>query len=188
MDLEQAIQFSSLCKCDLTFLTHFHFRSCNSGNHKRLEGVHLTKDNPGFFFFSAVLSPLAGDVIVWDTANKNVQARSLQNINNMSWQVSAWNADCLTVAADKGHVYMTDYNTAPLTAKEWHPSVTPSSVPQFKNVTKFFVVLDATSGKVLSNLTISKTGGLWPSMIISGGNNDVFLSTSKEIVRVYSTS
>ena len=29
------------------------------------DGLHLTSDRPGFFFFSAVISPIEGDVIVW---------------------------------------------------------------------------------------------------------------------------
>lgn len=140
--------------------------------------------HPGFMFWSVVISPLVGDVIVWDTAGRTVQSRSLDDITQAPrWEVQAWQADCLTVAADRGHVYMSDYSEGSEVANEWLGHLGVFS--RYKHLKKYFVVLDAHTGNVLGNVTIAVNATIKLSMIVPGANNDVILGTSNGLVRVY---
>lgn len=151
-----------------------------------LSGVHLTEEGPGFLFYSTVVSPVEGDVIVWDVAHKSVQARRMDDLS-LHWETKLWNVDCLMVAADKGHVYVTDYSDAPATANDYlrEMSSSPQKVAKLTNLTKFFIVLDASNGKVLSNITVSSGEQMWFSMIIAGSHNDVFFGTPSGLFRVH---
>lgn len=75
------------------------------GEYPLLQGVPLTDKEPGFFYFSTVISPVEEDVIVWDTGLRVVQARRLSDLS-LRWEVKLLNADCAMVAADRGHVYV----------------------------------------------------------------------------------
>ena len=150
-----------------------------------VEGVvHLTSDPqfPGFMFWSVVVSPLLRHIIVWDTAGRTVQARSLDDLS-VQWELKAWQADCLTVAADRGHVYLSDYNMGTPVVNEWLSQL--SKFSKFNNLSKFFIVADTRSGKVIANVTIEENAPVRLSMIIPGQNGDVFIGTSTGLVRVY---
>lgn len=150
-----------------------------------LSGVHLTEEGPGFLFYSTVVSPVEGDVIVWDVAHKSVQARRMDDLS-LHWETKLWNVDCLMVAADKGHVYVTDYSDASATANDYLREISRSpQVAKLTNLTKFFIVLDASNGKVLSNITVSSGEQMWPSMIIAGSHGDVFFGTPSGLFRVH---
>lgn len=147
--------------------------------------VHLTKDRPGFFYFSAVISPRVGDVIVWDTSGRSLQARHLDDLS-LHWEVKLSNADCVTVAVNQGHVYATDYSHTPTTANEWMSElVSEENEKMCTHSDKHFVVINAMNGTVIANKTIEKNQKLFPSMIIAGGNNDAFIGTNQGIVRLY---
>jgi hypothetical protein len=148
-------------------------------------GVHLTERDPGFMFWSVVVSPFEGQIITWDTVGRSIQARSLSDLS-LQWSAKSWQADCLTVAADRGHVYTSDCNRAPATANEWLPVIGRSSVNgNYHALDKYFVVLNASNGAVLANITIAEKQPIRLSMIIPGGNNDVFLGTANGLVRIY---
>lgn len=149
-------------------------------------GYHLTDSIPGFMFWSVVVSPIIGDIITWDTAARLVQARRLDNMT-IHWNATSWHADCLTVAADKGHVYVSDYSSAPPSTLEWLPAL--SSIYDLygshSGVDKYLIILNASDGSTLANITIGTKSGIRLSMIIPGGNDDVIVGTRKGLVRVY---
>jgi len=80
---------------------------------------------------------------------------------------------------------MSDYNDAPILAREWGAASTPCAIERYKKVQKYFVVADTQTGRVLANVTIGTDVELFPSMIIPGSNNDVFMATSNQIIRVH---
>ena len=59
---------------------------------------------PGFMFWSVTVSPLVDNVIVWDTANSMIQSRHASNLT-INWTIKSVQLDCITIAADKGHIY-----------------------------------------------------------------------------------
>jgi len=145
------------------------------------------QNTPGFFFFSLVVSPLQNDILVWDSASRTVQARELSDVSKVHWEAkSIINGDCINVAAKQGHLYLTDYSDGPRTANQWTAEVTSADVDlEYKSVAKYFIVLDAADGHVLANLTLTTGDSIFISMIIPGGNNDVFLGTRSGIVRIF---
>jgi len=110
---------------------------------------------PGFMFYSVVINPVEESLIVWDTEANSVQCRHLANLT-LKWEIKdIRQCDCISVAADKGHVYMTDYSyDGPM---DWLGAVFRSS---HKKLDKYFIVADSATGKVLANRTISEGEGL----------------------------
>lgn len=146
----------------------------------RVNGVHLTQSSPGFNFFSVAISPIVGDVVVWDTAGRKLQSRSMHNLSHVRWEANITNTDSVAIAADTGHIYVTDYGSqAPPTANSWVREMFGSSESQksFAAVTKFFVVLDVSTGAVLANVSLSEGEPLHFTAIAPGANNDVFIGT-----------
>jgi hypothetical protein len=139
---------------------------------------------PGFMFWSVVISPFVGNVLVWDTMGRSVQSRSVEDLS-VRWSVKAANADCISVAADKGHVYFTDLSDAPNSVFTWSPGVSPLSHFLFPDVTKYLIVADAESGRIIANITIMRGPGIKASLIVPGVNNDVFVGTASGISRIY---
>lgn len=142
---------------------------------------HISPANtPGFMFWSVTVSPLVDNVLVWDTANSRVQSRHASNLT-INWEVKAVQLDCLTVAADKGHVYFSDYNRNVTNgANAWFGEM--MTVP---NATKYLIVADTATGDILLNMTVSVGEGLKPSLIVPGANNDVIIGTPTGISRLY---
>ena len=142
------------------------------------------KGMPGFMFWSVVISPYVGNVIVWDTMGRTVQSRSINDLS-VRWSVSAANADCISVAADKGHVYFSDLSDAPNSVFTWSPGVSPLSHFLFPDVTKYLIVADVDSGSIIANITIMRGPGIKASLIVPGVNNDVFVGTASGVSRIY---
>lgn len=141
---------------------------------------------PGFMFWSTAVSPLHDDIIVWDTAGRSVQARDAEDISKISWEIkNIIQADCVSIAADRGHIYMSDYNFAPVEPNEWLEAVSKESNAKEVMPDKFFIVADVKSGHILGNLTISTNDGLQASLVVPGANNDVFIGTKNGLTRVY---
>lgn len=137
---------------------------------------------PGFMFWSVVGSPIEKDIIVWDTANRRVQARSLVDLS-LHWELASTNADCLTVAADKQHVYLSDWSASPDTWDYWLGAI--GNYHPFGNTSKFVIVANSTNGDVLANVTVAENEGMKISMIIPGPNNDIFVGTPTGLTRIY---
>jgi hypothetical protein len=146
--------------------------------------IQLTPSGPGFMFWSTVVSPVVGDVIVWDIVGKSVQARRMSDLS-LHWEVKAWNSDCLTVAADRGHVYMADFSSAPTTVSGWGFAVGQESSTRNTDSVKYLVVADTNTGKVLLNTTLSTRGGIRPALIMPGAHNDVLIGGTSGLVRLY---
>lgn len=149
---------------------------------KPLATVPLTESDssPGFMFWSITVSPFVGDIFAWDIRGRSVQARRASNMS-LHWEVETMNADCLTIAADKNHVYFSD-----------HSAIPGSDVNKFlpwmreaKSVTKYFLIADAETGQILVNTTLSTEDGIRPSMIVPGAHNDVIIGTSSGVSRLY---
>ena len=149
---------------------------------KPLSVVHMTeKDSPpGFMFWSITVSPFVGDVLAWDIQGRSVQSRSAVDMS-LHWEVKSMNADCLTMAADKNHVYFSDHDM--MSGDDTNKFL--PWMKQSNNVTKFLIVAHAQSGEVLVNVTISREGGISPTMIVPGAHNDVIIGTSVGISRLY---
>jgi hypothetical protein len=137
-------------------------------------------NTPGFMFWSITISPLMNNILVWDTANSLVQSRHASNLT-INWEVRAVQLDCLTIAADKGHVYFSDYNRNVTSgANAWF-----SEMFKIQNATKYLIVADVESGEVLLNMTVSRGEGLKPSLIVPGAHDDVIIGTPTGISRLY---
>lgn len=146
-------------------------------------GVHLTESQPGFLFFSVAISPIEQDVLVWDTPSRSLQARRMSDLS-LHWEAKVRNMDCVVVAADKGHVYVTDYNVGTDDANKYLAEITPGE-ETVASANKMIVVLNASTGEVLANRTVSQNEPMWVSLIIAGANDDVFFGTASGLVRVF---
>jgi hypothetical protein len=151
-----------------------------------VEGVHLTDNQPGFLFFSVAISPIEQDVLVWDTPSRSLQARRMHDLS-LHWEAKVRNMDCVVVAADKGQVYVTDYDIGSDDANRYLAEITPGE-ESIVNASKMIVVLNATTGDVLANRTITSNEPMWVSLIIAGANDDVFFGTSSGLVRVFDST
>lgn len=149
----------------------------------KLESVKLTNGTSGFMYWSVTVSPVTGDVIVWDSAGKSVQSRRAGDLS-LHWSVSAWQGDCISVAADKGHVYFSDYSAAPNAWYNWMRSAGPIPGTQYDEVVKYFIVASTEDGSIIANVSASK-GGVRPALIVPGGNNDVFFPTPTALIRMF---
>ena len=146
--------------------------------------VKLTKsDNiPGFFFWSAVINPLEESFLIWDMGGTNVQCRHMSTME-LNWEISGIaQSDCLNVAADKGHVYLADYDTQPSHPNRWLSAVGRGILTTAQ---KYFIVADSSTGKILLNTTVGDKDGYMVSVIVGGANNDVFVSTYSHLTRFY---
>eukprot|EP00602_Paraphysomonas_sp_CaronLab_P009241 CAMPEP_0185035846 /NCGR_PEP_ID=MMETSP1103-20130426/27903_1 /TAXON_ID=36769 /ORGANISM="Paraphysomonas bandaiensis, Strain Caron Lab Isolate" /LENGTH=555 /DNA_ID=CAMNT_0027573117 /DNA_START=5 /DNA_END=1672 /DNA_ORIENTATION=+ len=143
--------------------------------------VPLTKNNqPGFMFWSVTVSPFEGDVVVWDTHGRSVQARRANDLS-LHWEIRAWQMDCITIAADRGHVYLSDYDKGVTTGiNSWLGSM--NHVP---NVTKYLIVADTHTGEIMVNTTVFYGTGMKPSLIVPGAHNDIIMGTPTGIARFY---
>ena len=89
--------------------------------------LSISTGKAGFMFWSVVVSPVEGDVIVWDTAGQSVQARRATDLS-LHWDIgNIRQGDCITMAADKGHVYMSHYSEGPEDYSGWLGAIGPSS-------------------------------------------------------------
>jgi hypothetical protein len=149
---------------------------------KPLLAAPLTEEgsSPGFMFWSITVSPFVGDVLAWDIRGRSVQARRASDLS-LHWEVRSMNADCLTLAADKKHVYFSDHNVIPgQDVNAFLPWMR-----DIRDVTKYLIVADTETGRVLVNATISREDGIRPSMIVPGAHDDVIIGTSVGISRLY---
>lgn len=142
--------------------------------------VNVSGAAPGFMFFAVVVSPKQGDILIWDTNGAFLEARRLSDLQRR-WRVEIRNTDCLTVAADRDHIYVTDHS-AGLGLQEYMQSV--SSRPSWPDIEKSFVVLHAGDGKELLRVPLGKASPI-ASMIVPGPHDDVFVATRPALVRVY---
>jgi len=138
----------------------------------------------GFMFWSVVVSPVEGDVVVWDSAGRSVQARRAHDLS-LRWNLTAVQGDCITIAADKGHVYLSDYSDGPADYSTWMAAVGPTSKSLYPGIQKFFIVADTATGQVLMNVTIMEGEGIKPALIVPGGNNDVLVAKANGLNRMY---
>jgi hypothetical protein len=142
--------------------------------------VNLSPDKPGYMFFSTVISPVAGAVLVWDTGNANLESRDLKTLA-LQWSASLVDTDCITVAADRGQVYAVDHS------RNLNQAQMMSSVgrrPAWPDIEKSFVVLDAMTGQERLRVPLG-SGSPVASMIVPGMNSDVFVATRDALHRIY---
>lgn len=155
-----------------------------------MQRVSLTEEGKaGFMFWSVTVSPIEGDVVVWDTGGRNVQVRRAHDLS-LKWNLSAIQSDCITLAADKGHVYLSDYSDGPADWTTWLNAIGPASKALYPTVKKFLIVADTATGDVLLNITTMEgtekdPSGAKPSLIVPGGHNDVLVGTADGLIRIY---
>ena len=144
--------------------------------------VDANSTSPGFMYWSVVVTPMDDSVLVWNSAGHSVQCRRFSDLS-LKWEIrNIKQADCLSVAADKGHVYMTDYSDGPTEVKDW---LQASTGRIYKTVNKFFIVANSSTGEIIANKTISQGAGMSVSVVVGGANNDVFVGTREALVRLY---
>jgi len=142
--------------------------------------VNLSPDKPGYMFFSTVISPAAGAVLVWDTGNANLESRDLTTLA-LQWSAPLVDTDCVTVAADRGQIYAVDHSQN-LPQAQMMSSV--GRRPAWPDIQKSFVVLDATTGQERLRVPLG-SGSPVASMIVPGMNSDVFVATRDALHRIY---
>jgi hypothetical protein len=126
----------------------------------------------GFMFYSIVLNPVGGDFILWDSVAHTVQARYMANMS-LHWEIKGLiMTDCLAVASDKGHVYMTTFNDTSVNNWRVFMQLNGFNGPILD---KSFVVANASTGEILSKHHLHFTEKIDITMIIGGGNEDVFV-------------
>ena len=141
--------------------------------------VALSDGDVGFMFWSTVIDPLRRLGFVWDSAGAWVEARDLDSFQRR-WRAPAFNADCCTLQAEHGHLYVTDHD------RYLAPSQLMQSVarrPLWPNVRKDFVVLDASSGAMLLRVPLG-AGSPSMSMIVPGFHQDVFVARRSALTRI----
>jgi hypothetical protein len=138
----------------------------------------------GFMFWSVVVSPAEGDVIVWDSAAQSVQARRADDLS-LRWNLTVRQSDCITLAADKGHIYMSHYSGGPEDYLGFMSAIGPNSKKLYPGIEKFFIAVDAATGRTLLNVTIMEGEGMRPALIVPGGNNDVLVAKPNGLNRMY---
>ena len=145
--------------------------------------AQLAPNSPGFMFWSVTISPLAGNVIVWDINNNNIQSRSLHDLS-LRWQVNVKNMDCLSVAADRGHVYATESVVA-MDSVSAHLFASVPIGEKFYQADKYFLVLDAATGNIIQRIPMAFQDAVSAGLVAPGANNDVIVSTGKRLLRIY---
>lgn len=129
-----------------------------------------------------MISPVEDSFIVWNSGAGSVQCREMSTLE-MKWELENVNqGDCITVAADKGHVYLTDYDVGPPHANSWLSAIGRNIL---QDATKFLIIANSTSGEVMANMTLADKDGYAASMIISGANDDIFVGGFGQIARIY---
>ena len=144
--------------------------------------VDVSPNDAGFMYFAVVVSPGEGDILIWDTWKGFLEARRLHDISQVHWRKEIRNTDCMGVAADRGHIYCSDFDmTLPSLNAYMGAAARRDGWP---DATKSFVVLDAGTGKELLRLPLTK-GTPNASMVVPGRHNDVFMGTRPALFRVY---
>jgi hypothetical protein len=147
--------------------------------------MNIAPNTPGFMFWSVVINPLMEGAVIWDTHNAKVQSRSLVDLS-LQWELDAYTLDCISVSADKGHVYLTDTGSKrPRALKHHMEAVSKFGLLGYKDMDKFFVVANSTTGGVLARIPIAVGEGLSTSVVIPGSHGDVYMGTRDALVRVY---
>lgn len=145
--------------------------------------VQLSPNAPGFMFWSVTISPMTNSLLVWDMANSNIQSRDLHSLD-LQWEVSAKNMDCLSVAADKGHVYATETFASVFTLSDYL-FMNGLLGGRFYRGDKYFLVIDAATGHILHRLPLSLNAPLSAGLIAPGANDDVFVTNDKGLLRIH---
>lgn len=146
--------------------------------------VHLTEaGTAGFMFWSIVVSPRYSDMLVWDTAGHSVQMRRAEDLS-LRWNISSIQGDCASIAADRDHVYFTDYSEGSKGPSAFVKSVVGSK-KLFPRLKKYFIVADARTGAVKANITLQEQGLYSSSIIAPGAHNDVYIGAADGLLRVH---
>jgi hypothetical protein len=158
--------------------------SCNDSNVFLSERLSPTGTS-GVMFWSVVVSPRTESVLVWDTHGGTVQMRNSHDLS-LRWTIRTTNVDCATIADDRKHVYFSDYKFRPQIMSLWIVSMNPAITNKMYPVnTKYLIVADTETGKILSNVSIFEGSGIKASLIVPGANNDLFVGTTAGISRIY---
>jgi hypothetical protein len=158
----------------------------NDDGFDKTDMVKLATGNnwPGFMFWSVGVSPSTRDVVVWDIANTNLQVRGADSLE-LKWKLNTVQSDCVSITADKGHIYFADYSYNPGPWFAWGYAIGMDSEKLNPHVNKYFVVGDIETGNVLFNTTVQVGGGFKASTLVPGGNDDVIMATATTLVRLY---
>lgn len=151
----------------------------------RMTKMRLTDPGvAGFMFWSVVVSPIDNSLVVWDSPSHSVQMRNMEDLS-LTWNISAIEGDCISIAADKGHLYFTDYNKGPNVPADWTRSIAKGGANMFPGLNKYFVVANTSTGDIIANVTISTGTTVFASGIVPGGHNDVFLGGKSGLIRIH---
>ena len=92
--------------------------------------------------------------------------------------------DSMTSLPDKDHLYITDYNFAPLKANDWLGAINRGD-RIYSQAVKYFLVVKASTGEILVNMTIPHIRGVNPSLLVPGAHEDVLMGFRNGVVRIY---
>ena len=94
------------------------------------------------------------------------------------------NMDCLSVAADRGHVYATESVVAIEAASNNLFAITALGAKRY-SADRYFLVLDAVTGNIIQRILVGPNSRLALGLMVPGANNDVFFVTADELIRIY---
>ena len=126
-------------------------------------------------YLRVLYCPTQGDCISIAVHSPNIDADELRE-----------GGATVATAASSSHVYMTDYDrTMPQSdTTSWLQAVS-GGVEAVRDATKYFVVADAATGRLLLNVSIAPREGAQASVIVPGAHNDVFIGTRLGLLRIY---
>ena len=147
--------------------------------------IQLSPDRPGYQVYCNGVAPQIRAVLVTDTGNGRVEARSLGDLA-LIWKADVIHTDCVITAAiheqtHGGQVYVTDHS------RNLEPAQMLKSMgrrPAWPDIEKFFVVLDAATGTERLRVSLGKASPV-ASMIIPGMNGDVFAASRDALHRIH---
>ena len=142
--------------------------------------IRTKEEGPGFMYWSVTGNPGNDGVVVWDIGNAQVQGRSSKNISILQWEAPALNTDCLSVSVKSNHVDASDYDIRIPTNLHMDYAGMLGTTRKMKSL----VVLNATDGSEVARKELGE-GKVYPSMLIPGFHNDVYVGLTDQLVRVY---
>ncbi len=135
------------------------------------KSVEMAPHNPGFMFWSTVVDPVHDAFIVWDIHNGQVMSYD-RHTCTLRWKVPFRCYDCVSLAADRNHVYITHHNLEIDDIVEHAREV--GIKPNKKIAMKELIVLNSKDGSIIKRIPLGEIAAS-ASIIMPGSNNDIYI-------------
>ena len=135
------------------------------------KSAEMAPNNPGFMFWSTVVDPVHDAFIVWDIHNGFVMSYD-RHTCKLRWKAPFRCYDCISVAADRNHVYVTHHDLEVDNIVQHAREV--GIAPNKKIAEKELIVLNSKDGSVIKRILLGDIAAS-ASVIMPGPNNDVYI-------------